>query len=85
MNRHVRLQVGQRHRVWSVGAPWTSTSGGSDPLVQYAIWVLSRDATRVLVSAWAGNSAHAYLLLVSVSASNPGRCSAATSREDQPR
>jgi hypothetical protein len=42
-----------------------------DPLVQYAIWVPSRDATLVLISAWAGNSAHSYRLLVSVSDSNP--------------
>ena len=41
------------------------------PLVQYAIWVPSRDATLVLISAWAGNSAHSYRLLVSVSDSNP--------------
>jgi hypothetical protein len=37
--------------VWSADAPWTSTSGGPDPLVQYAIWVPSRDATLVLISA----------------------------------
>jgi len=30
-----------RHREWSAGAPWTSTSGGPSPLVQYAISVPS--------------------------------------------
>jgi hypothetical protein len=53
------------------GAPWTSTSGGPDPLVQYTIWVPSRDATLVLISAWVGISAHSCLLLVSVPDSSP--------------
>jgi hypothetical protein len=35
------------------------------------IWVPSRDATLVLISTWAGNSAHSYLLLVSVTDSKP--------------
>jgi hypothetical protein len=52
------------------GAPWTSTIGGPDPLVQYAIWVPSGDATLVLIPR-VGISARSCLLLVSVPDSSP--------------
>jgi hypothetical protein len=41
-----------RQRLWSAGVPCTTTSGGPVPLLQEAIWVPSRDTTRIMIGSW---------------------------------